>query len=80
MSLENSTEEFLICVSGFGPFAGHEIINASWEAVRLLPTKHTVRNQSFHLKLVEIPVIYDEVEKYVEKIWKDKPKVIAQFK
>lgn len=79
MSEKKTTEELLIYVTGFGPFVGHEIINASWEAVRLLPTKHTVRNQSIHLKLIEIPVIYDEVNKYVERIWKDKPKVIAQF-
>lgn len=80
MSVQNNTEEeLLICVTGFGPFAGHEKINASWEAVRLLPTKHTIRNQSFNLKLVEIPVIYDEVNKHVEKIWNDEPKVIAQI-
>lgn len=79
MSEEKTTDECLIYVTGFGPFVGHETINASWEAVRLLPTKHTVRNRSFQLKLVEIPVIYDEVNKHVERIWKDKPQVIVQF-
>lgn len=75
MSVENTSEDRLIYVTGFGPFAGHEQINASWEAVRLLPTKHTVRNQSFQLKLVEIPVIYDDVNQHVERIWKHNPKV-----
>lgn len=75
MSSDKTTEEQLIYVTGFGPFVGHEIINASWEAVRLLPTELTVRTQSFRLKLVEIPVIYNEVNTYVERIWNDKPKV-----
>lgn len=75
MSVEKTSEESLIYVTGFGPFFGHEKVNASWEAVRLLPTKHTVRNQSLRLKLVEIPVIYDEVNQFVERIWKDNPKV-----
>lgn len=76
MSKEERSE-LLIYVTGFGPFVGHEEKNASWEAVRLLPTKHKVKNQSFQIKLIEIPVIYEEVNKYVESIWKDDPKVIA---
>lgn len=74
---EKETSELLIYVTGFGPFVGHEKINASWEAVRLLPTSRKVRNQSFQIKLIEIPVIYEEVNKYVENIWKENPKVIA---
>jgi len=73
---EEKISDPLIYVTGFGPFVGHEIINASWEAVRLLPTKHTVGKQSYKIKLVEIPVIYDEVNKHVESIWKDNPKLV----
>jgi len=76
MSEKQISEESLIYVTGFGPFVGHEIINASWEAVRLLPTERTIRNKSFRLKLVEIPVIYDEVNQHVERIWKDNPKLV----
>ncbi|KAJ6647363.1 Beta-alanine-activating enzyme [Pseudolycoriella hygida] len=76
MTSGKATQEYLIYVTGFGPFAGHEAVNASWEAVQLLPTQRTVRNQSFHLKLVEIPVIYDKVDKFVERIWEDNPKLV----
>lgn len=73
---EEENSELRIYVTGFGPFVGHEKINASWEAVRLLPTERKVRNHSFQIKLVEIPVVYDEVNKHVENIWKDNPKVL----
>lgn len=75
MSVER--KDYLIYVTGFGPFTGHEQVNASWEAVKLLPTKHQVRNQQLKIKLVEIPVIYDDVNKHVERIWKENPKVIV---
>lgn len=67
--------EPVVYVTGFGPFKGHEVKNASWEAVKLLPEKLTIRNQSIRIKLLEVPVGYDEVNQYVEKIWADAPKV-----
>ncbi|KAG4068541.1 hypothetical protein HA402_004882 [Bradysia odoriphaga] len=76
MSMEEITTEPLVYVTGFGPFKGHETVNASWEAVRLLPFKHSVRNQPIRIKLLEVPVVYDEVNNYVESIWKDSPKLV----
>lgn len=65
----------LIYVTGFGPFAGHVQANASWEAVRLLPTEHLIENQQCRIKLLEIPVIYTDVDKAIEHIWQENPKV-----
>lgn len=80
MSKSAPVEDPLIYVTGFGPFSGHEEVNASWEAVKLLPTNRTVRNQTYRIQLLEVPVVYDEVNRYVEEIWKERPKVIDDIK
>lgn len=67
----------LIYVTGFGLFGGHEQVNASWEAVRLLPTVHILADGSrYRLKLREVPVTYSDVDQAVDDIWKEDPKVI----
>ncbi|XP_023022485.1 pyroglutamyl-peptidase 1 [Leptinotarsa decemlineata] len=55
-----------ILVTGFGPFGDHNV-NASWQAVKLLP--EVIDN----LKIVkkEIPVTYKYVECEVPSLWQD---------
>lgn len=61
----------VILVTGFGPFRDHQV-NASWEAVRLLPDEI----DEFTLVKIEIPVVYDSVETKIPVLWKDyKPEV-----
>ncbi|GAB0095920.1 pyroglutamyl-peptidase 1 [Sergentomyia squamirostris] len=63
----------VICLTGFGPFAGNESCNASWEAVKRLPEEITVKNHSFRLEKLEVPVMYTDVDKTVPEIWKQDP-------
>lgn len=74
-----SKGEKLICITGFGPFVGHEEKNASWEAVKLLRDNVTVSGIPFKIRKTEIPVMYDEVDQVVPKIWKDNPIVSVFF-
>lgn len=53
-----------IIVTGFGPFRNHNV-NASWEAVKLLPEHFN----GFHIIKKEIPVTYNHVENLVPDIW-----------
>lgn len=73
--LDNHTN--LIYVTGFGPFKGHEKVNASWEAVRTLPLQGSVGDIQYQLKLRQIPVIYDDVNQAVVEIWKENPKLVV---
>jgi len=66
----------LIIVTGYGPFAGHEKVNASWEAVKLLPDEVKVRDTVFIIKKIEVPVVYKEVDQVVKEIWDEHPSVI----
>lgn len=70
-------QPLLIYVTGYGPFVGHETKNASWEAVQLLPDYHQINNGEHQLHIVrqEIPVVYEDVDRAVEQIWKHQPKV-----
>lgn len=70
----------LIYVTGFGLFGSHTDVNASWEAVRLLPNVHTLPDgRKFRIKLLEIPVCYSDVDEAVQEIWKQNPKVYNTF-
>ncbi|XP_018571007.1 pyroglutamyl-peptidase 1 [Anoplophora glabripennis] len=53
-----------IIVTGFGPFRNHNV-NASWEAVKLLPDSF----YGFNIIKQEIPVTYYHVENYVPDLW-----------
>lgn len=75
ISAISNSNPILVIVTGFGPFEGHETLNASWEAVRQLPNRRTVNGKTIEIRLVEIPVVYEEVDKYVNDIWKQNPRV-----
>ncbi|KAK3912351.1 Pyroglutamyl-peptidase 1 [Frankliniella fusca] len=55
----SSSEKRTIIVTGFGPFRAHKI-NASWEAVKLLPEMLDVVDLNIILIVQEIPVDYEE--------------------
>lgn len=67
--------ENLIVVTGYGQFAGHEI-NASSEAVKLLPDEIEVDLQKYPIKKFEVEVTYTDVDKTVELIWSLKPRLV----
>ncbi|VEN59621.1 unnamed protein product [Callosobruchus maculatus] len=54
-----------VLATGFGPFGEHKV-NASWEAVKLLPD--TIQDTSIIKK--EIPVIYGCVDSTVPSLWR----------
>ncbi|XP_055637036.1 pyroglutamyl-peptidase 1 [Toxorhynchites rutilus septentrionalis] len=65
-----------IFVTGFGPFAGHEERNASWEAVKLLPDRCSYKNVTYAIKKIQIPVTYEAVDDVVPKIWREHPTLV----
>ncbi|KAL1451341.1 hypothetical protein WDU94_005728 [Cyamophila willieti] len=75
-AMENSTlndiedtpsVSFKVLITGFGPFRNFPI-NASWEAVSLLPDKLDVNNIEIIKEQVEVS--YDYVDNTVPQLWK----------
>lgn len=56
----------VILVTGFGLFRDYKV-NASWEAVKLLPDEIG----DFKLVKIEVPVAYDAVETRIPDLWKE---------
>lgn len=72
-------KEIIIYVTGFGLFDGLEK-NASWEAVRLLPSNHHFKNNiRCIIKRLQVPVEYAAVDRAIDKIWTENPDVIYNF-
>jgi pyrrolidone-carboxylate peptidase len=70
-----SKMENLVVVTGYGQFAGHEV-NASGEAVKLLPEKIEIGGKKYQIKKIEIQVVYDDVDNALEQIWSLKPHLV----
>lgn len=68
-----------IYITGFGKFTGHEDVNASWEAVQLLPDTVKIDSQVFKVNKLEVPIVYEKVDQFVEKIWKTNPILVSLF-
>ena len=73
---ESKSDRDVVVITGFGPFGAHTV-NASMEAVKLLPTLGLEKELNITLVIKEIPVEYDYVKNNILKIWQlYKPKVL----
>lgn len=72
-----SQKQLEIVITGFGTFAGQEKVNASMEAVNKFPSSIEVNSKKFVVKKLEIPVVYEDVDKIVPNIWKDNPMLVS---
>lgn len=72
-----SQKQLEIVITGFGTFAGQEKVNASMEAVNKFPASIEVNSKKFVVKKLEIPVVYEDVDKIVPNIWKDNPMLVS---
>lgn len=68
--------ENLIIVTGYGQFVGHEV-NASGEAVKLLPKEIVVELKKYEIKTIEVSVDYSDVDQKVAEIWKLRPYLVV---
>uniref|UniRef100_A0A1B6MIU3 Pyroglutamyl-peptidase I n=1 Tax=Graphocephala atropunctata TaxID=36148 RepID=A0A1B6MIU3_9HEMI len=66
-----------VIVTGFGPFKNHNI-NASWEAVRLLPSTGIENDLKICLVTEQIAVSYDDVGAKIPRLWESyKPLLVV---
>ncbi|CAO1356822.1 unnamed protein product [Diamesa hyperborea] len=68
--------EKLIVVTGYGVFEGHLEKNASWECVKLLPNELEISGIKYKVIKKEIQVVYEDVNKEVDEIWKMNPSLV----
>lgn len=68
--------EKLIVVTGYGVFQGHLEKNASWECVKLLPGELEISGIKYKVIKKEIQVVYEDVNKEVDEIWKMNPSLV----
>lgn len=68
--------ENLIIVTGYGRFSGHAV-NASEEAVKLLPSELKVGSKTFQIRRILVSVEYDDVDRKVQEIWGMKPYLVV---
>ncbi|KAL7733063.1 hypothetical protein ACLKA6_002864 [Drosophila palustris] len=73
----SSLERKLIVVTGFGPFVGHEEVNASWEAVQLLPELLSYKGTDYQLEKRMVSVEYAAVDEAVPDIWQRQPELVV---
>lgn len=62
-----ASSTFRVLITGFGPFKTHSV-NASWEAVSLLPDK--VPNTNIEIFKEQVQVSYTYVDTTVPQLWK----------
>lgn len=75
--MNTKSEKPVVLVSGFGPFGEHKT-NASWSVVQELLKHDLVNKLNIKIVAVEIPVVYDAVDKLVPNLWKThEPKVFV---
>lgn len=73
-----NSESRTILVTGFGPFGCHSV-NASWEAVKLLPELLDIVALGLKLVVELIPVKYEDTLKRLSELWEEhKPLVSTQ--
>jgi hypothetical protein len=66
----------LIIVTGYGQFRGHEV-NASGEAVKLLPEKIDVQGKIYEIRKIFVEVEYEDVDRKIDEIWNLNPFLVV---
>lgn len=67
-----------VIVTGFGPFNGYDV-NASWEAVRLLPELDVENDLNVKLVTKQIPVAYESVTNIIPSLWSKYKPLVSSF-